>query len=959
MPANLKKRRKGRKDVAQRRLDERLDIFLRAHDIQAGRVPVGPSVRSPRRLPEMDTQSPARGSATNPTPHHAPPPSPQNPRPPSPSPPGRAQSVSSSPVPPEADTGGFGDQDISEPTTASQHGHPDLGAVPLESMDPDPLEGLDLDGNAASIQLPKLQTTQSFIDLIRVAVLEGSGMQDDDIVSLREPGPDRELLNPSPLLRSVRHFVNNDQSSREHYETLRKIELLHNPGDPMLSFDQVKCRIRWLSGVVPLEHDMCTNSCVAYTGPYSDLEKCPWCSETRYILGSTVKARKRFTTIPIGPVIQAFYGSREVAQSMHYLEKQLAENLDTANANSGRLVVYDDTACGQELLDAWSKGHFRKSDVALQFSIDGAQLRRDKPSEAWVFIWVIHNLPPEMRYKKSFIIPGAIVPGPSKPGDLDSFLFPSLYHVAALQREGLRVYDAYLDMVVPRTTPFVLFGTADSLGSAAMSGMVGHSGQYGCRLYCDMPGRRRKRESHYYPVMNKPSICTVPECSHADVSADDLVSYRQGLPGKYSDNIKCLLASDTQKTFRERRLEFGLCKQTLFSGLPRQLLRVPSIFTMDIMHLSVLNDPDLFMKLFTGKLDVFEPDNRDTWDWAVFYKNNVLWSAHGESVSLSVPFLPSSFGRAPRDPAKRLNSGYKAWEFQMYLYGLGPTLFRLLLPEKYWINYCKLVSGVRLLQRHHISREDLLKGHQTLMDFVYEFEDLYYQRKESRIHFVRQSIHMLTHIAPETIRAGPLSCYAQWTLETAIGNLGREIRQDRDLYANLTQRAILRAQINSLRARFPEIQLEFNDPASSSITSNACVFENYKGYVFLPHRETQPTPLAEDELVALLVYWQKQGWPNQHTWENAVCRWAKLQLPNGQRARSVWFESNVRSASVRRASCVEVRNMFTISALIQLVLGLDRIQGSDANCQCVVLPVSVLRRCTVPSGHGDPFLYTG
>ena len=65
-------------------------------------------------------------------------------------------------------------------------------------------------------------------------------MQDDDIVSLREPGPDRKLLNPSPLLRSVRHFVNNDQSSREHYETLQKIELLHNPGDPMLSFDQVK-----------------------------------------------------------------------------------------------------------------------------------------------------------------------------------------------------------------------------------------------------------------------------------------------------------------------------------------------------------------------------------------------------------------------------------------------------------------------------------------------------------------------------------------------------------------------------------------------------------------------------------------------------------------------------------------------------------------------------------------------
>ena len=78
------------------------------------------------------------------------------------------------------------------------------------------------------------------------------------------------------------------------------------------------------------------------------------------------------------------------------------------------------------------------------------------------------------------------------------------------------------------------------------------------------------------------------------------------------------------------------------------------------MHLTTLNDPDLFLKLFTGKLDVYEPDDRSTWDWAVFYKNNALWNAHGETVARSVPFIPSCFGRAPRDPAKKLNTGYKA-----------------------------------------------------------------------------------------------------------------------------------------------------------------------------------------------------------------------------------------------------------------------------------------------------------
>jgi hypothetical protein len=112
---------------------------------------------------------------------------------------------------------------------------------------------------------------------------------------------------------------------------------------------------------------------------------------------------------------------------------------------------------------------------------------------------VFHNLPPDLHYKKAFVIPAAIVPGPNKPGDIDSYLFPSLYHVAALQREGLRVYDTYLDNIIPRSIPSVIFATANSLGNASMSRMVGHGGKYGCCLHCEMPSQRWDGDSHYYP----------------------------------------------------------------------------------------------------------------------------------------------------------------------------------------------------------------------------------------------------------------------------------------------------------------------------------------------------------------------------------------------------------------------------------------------------------------------------
>ncbi|KAF8325705.1 hypothetical protein F5887DRAFT_840223, partial [Amanita rubescens] len=64
---------------------------------------------------------------------------------------------------------------------------------------------------------------------------------------------------------------------------------------------------------------MCPNSCIAYTGPFSTLEECPYCAEPRYTQPSTSRkrtARRRFSTIPLGPQLQAMYRSPESADRM-------------------------------------------------------------------------------------------------------------------------------------------------------------------------------------------------------------------------------------------------------------------------------------------------------------------------------------------------------------------------------------------------------------------------------------------------------------------------------------------------------------------------------------------------------------------------------------------------------------------------------------------------------------------
>ena len=133
------------------------------------------------------------------------------------------------------------------------------------------------------------------------------------------------------------------------------------------------------------------------------------------------------------------------------------------------------------------------------------------------------------------------------------------------------------------------------------------------------------------------------------------------------------------------------------------------------------------------------------------------------------------------------------------------------------------------------------------------------------------------------------------------------------MFVNLAQCAVLHAQTNSLQVCFPSIQLKFGETDTPSLSARACKFEGYNGYVFHPCCKEYPSPVTEDERKALKLYWHSQGWHNPDTWPHTVCHWAKLQLPNGQIACSVWHETTVES-KLCRASCVEVSDsIFYIS----------------------------------------------
>ena len=228
--------------------------------------------------------------------------------------------------------------------------------------------------------------------------------------------PQEIQFSPSddPDLRlSIKFFISSldHPSSQKHYASSREDIQERYPDSEMLSYDQVKRRVSNLSGVITWKHDMCIDSCAAFTGPFAHLEECPLCHEPRYneeelrkSNGKTKIPRKAFTTFPAGPQLQAHWRSPEMAQQMLYRWDKTRELLQ--KRDRGEDYVYDDIFCGSDYLDAVKRGKIKDYDTVVMLSTDGAQFYRNKKSDCWIYIFIILDLAPDKRYKIRHILPG-------------------------------------------------------------------------------------------------------------------------------------------------------------------------------------------------------------------------------------------------------------------------------------------------------------------------------------------------------------------------------------------------------------------------------------------------------------------------------------------------------------------------------------------------------------------------
>ena len=138
------------------------------------------------------------------------------------------------------------------------------------------------------VVIPKLKETVEFVFSLSTATLE------DPIAKLSLQALER-LWDPpcQPLFidsvghrHSISTYLATEHSSEDAYEKICRSTAWNFAGalgiEDLLSFHKVESLIEAMTGVEKVQHDMCPNSCLVFTGPYSDEEVCPLCGASRW-----------------------------------------------------------------------------------------------------------------------------------------------------------------------------------------------------------------------------------------------------------------------------------------------------------------------------------------------------------------------------------------------------------------------------------------------------------------------------------------------------------------------------------------------------------------------------------------------------------------------------------------------------------------------------------------------------
>ena len=107
------------------------------------------------------------------------------------------------------------------------------------------------------------------------------------------------------------------------------------------------------------------------------------------------------------------------------------------------ITIHSERHSSRLALKSSQHGAFLILDIALGLSTDGFGPFKRRTKTAWPIILFNYNLPPKEHFLKRNIILIGVVPGPKKPCDFNSFLWPLVQELLQLEN-GVSAFDSTL-----------------------------------------------------------------------------------------------------------------------------------------------------------------------------------------------------------------------------------------------------------------------------------------------------------------------------------------------------------------------------------------------------------------------------------------------------------------------------------------------------------------------------------
>ncbi|KAH9922140.1 hypothetical protein B0H21DRAFT_841828 [Amylocystis lapponica] len=291
-----------------------------------------------------------------------------------------------------------------------------------------------------------------------------------------------------------------------------------------------------------------------------------------------------------------------------------------------------------------------------------------------------------------------------------------------------------------------------------------------------------------------------------------------------------------------------------------------------------------------------------------------VWKAIGKATAESGTTIPSAFG--PRTPdliADRSSYNADAWSFWTLF--VGPVLLaRRFSQPKYYKHFVKLVKLLHTCLQFEITRTEIAALRQGFIDWVKEYERMYYQYSPARLSACPVTIHALLHIADGIEAAGPV--WASWAfpMERYCARLQPALRSRRFPDASLSRYVVSAAQLQQIKLMYDLTEELALTPHHAGV-ARLTVPEYPTCALLAPRRveEIVDHPLREKIVGALATRFDTTAATVRHILPQVLECWGRVQiLPDGDTIRASEF-TKTRDDS-RDATYVRYETLVDINA---------------------------------------------